>query len=195
MQNSDIDRLKKLGSGYLLIEEMKRLSSDASQGSEEASLILESMVQECTDPGYFEKNRAYCSSILNALAHSRTSRSMNELLKFVRKLPESMPYGAVDLIAGLLPLYRKIIIAPLREMVQNDTSEIVRAIGLQTLCNMYMDGLLNSEDARFLKKILDTFSGDSYLTAPLAELTRIALSNISFEYHDEEIFDDLLVEM
>jgi len=198
MDSSRIERIKTIGTGYDLIEEMRTLSREAEEGNEEAFQILEAMLGECRDPGNWNKHNVYCSAILNALARTGKSRSLQKLVKFVYEMPESMPSAAVALIAALLPLYRQIVVGPARKMILDGDREIVRAVGLQTLCNLFLDGMLEGEDTKFLQQTITDFTEDDYFTKNTIDIVRIIFAGqLSTATDDSEFLehiDDLLLE-
>jgi len=191
---AEINRIKELGNGYYFIQEMQNLSEQAASGNGDSIKILESMIGECKESSYWKENCRYCSAVINALAHSRTSNSLKIFMKFIEELPEDMPYGAVDLIGGLLPVYKKIILATVKDMAHQSDHKARRAIGMFALSNMALDDDLEESEMRFLLDLLKNFEGDMYYSENFADIAKSYLSARIKEYENQDdILDNILI--
>ena len=178
----------ELGTGYGLIREMQNLSVQAESDDTVLKLLMD-MAVPCLDMSFWKKNGIFCSTILSAIAHTKKTKSMSYLLKFIHKLPEDTALGVVDLISGLMPVYGKIISGPVKEMSSNSENSVTQAIGIQTLCKMALEGTLERDDEDFLLETISRFRDDVYLTSHIVDLAK---SSISSKRKTEESMDTFL---
>lgn len=170
-----IEHLRSLGRGYEFINFMNELTIEASSGDTDALNIFATMLKDCRDQvDWIEKNY-WCSMAIRSLANTRTPESLKIIMGFVRKLPDNTPFGAIDLISSLLPVYKKFILGPAKELVKDDKKQAQKAIGLQTLCNLYLEGSLIGDQATYLESLIRNFEPDRYLTQHHVELVRTAI--------------------
>lgn len=171
-----IRQVREAGDGYHLVQTMQDLSRQVSAGDGVALEALAEMLHECREPGLWAENGRYCSAVVHAVGHSGALRSMKLLIDFSRALPPAIPYGVVELLAAILPTYRRIIFAPARELVGEAIDTPARAVGLQTLCNLYLDHGLQGDQIRQLEEFLRDFERDNYLTENVADLVRLEMA-------------------
>lgn len=170
---SALEELESMGQGYTFLNQMMVISDAASRGDSRALQLLETMLERCEEKNAWSKtNNFWCSMTLKALAHSRTPESMKIILGFIRRLPDTTPFGAVDLLSSILPMYSRFIHGPARELLEDKKSAVCRAIGMQTLCNLYIEGSLHGDYASFLEKLAKNFQEDRYLTRHHVDLVR-----------------------
>lgn len=172
-----IQELEEFGEGYSFVARILQLSSRGADGDTLSVQILNRMLERCETIENWNKNNRWCSLSMKALARTRSPESLKTILGFVRKLPPQVPFGIIDLLGSILPVYNRIIVAKAREMAEDSESETQRAIGIQTLCNMYLEGLLPGDQARHLESLIDAFKKDRYSTEHLTEMVRLAMDN------------------
>ncbi|MBX7059807.1 MAG: hypothetical protein K1X75_17215 [Leptospirales bacterium] len=181
-----IASVKNAGVGYHLVTAMQDLSRQAAEGDSVALDALGEMLEECRDTKFWIRNSRYCSAVVHAVAHVGAMRSMKLLVDFVRGLSPDAPYGVVELISSILPTYRRIVMGSVMQLLEEAPDGPARAVGLQTLCNMYLDHALQGEQIRFLEQTLQNFDRDNYLTQTVADLVRLEMA-----YREEEAAADL----
>ena len=186
---SEIKKIKELGSGYYFTKALQDLSDNISSGDDSSFQILEKMTDDCKLPNLWKENCRYCSAIVSALAHLRTSKSLQFLINFIQNLPEDMPYGAVDLLGSLLPVYENQIIGNLKEMAAQNSNASIKAVGMHALTNMALDDKLAENDMNFLLNLLEDFKGDRYFSSDFIE---IAIFHIQRKVKNYENHEDLL---
>jgi hypothetical protein len=174
---------------------MQRISRSAAEGDEESNQILETMLAECSGKDWRTRNH-WCSAVVHALANTRADRALTALIRHIQALPGSMAFGPVELIASLLPVFENRALAPAFEMADSENPTI-RAIGLQVLCNFYLEDLLPDNETERLEALLRDFRRDDYMTQHVADLVRFKASRVKpteDENEIEEMFADILVE-
>jgi hypothetical protein len=181
-----IESIKAQTSGYHLVRAMQDLAQSAATGNAVALEALSDMLEECRDPEYWARNSRYCSAVIHAVAIGGTLRSMQMLLRYVRALPDNIPFGTVDLISSILPTYRRIIMGPIKDLLNDTEHSAARAIGIQTLCNLYLEGSLQGEETAYLETVLREFDNDGYLTQHVADLVRLEMA-----YKEKQAAEDL----
>lgn len=186
MKDELIQRIKTGGQGYQFVQAMQELSLKAAEGDRDAMDALREMLEECKDMAFWNRNSRYCSAVVHAVGHSATLRSMKLLIDFARALPPGASYGVVELVSSILPSFRRIIMGPIQELITENPEGPARAIGIQTLCNLYLENLLQGEQIRFLEDVLKNFDSDDYLTQHVADLVRLEMA-----YKEKEAEADL----
>ncbi len=139
-----------------------------------------------------------CARTLHILIRSGTSGSLFTVFDFIKKLPESVPFALVELLGNLLPSYRKIVLGPAKELCEFPQGSPQRAIGIQTLCNLHLEGLLPPENLNYLASLLDNFAVDPFFTDYLVDMvksTRSYRERQSSPLSDESAINDILVEL
>lgn len=189
-----LSHIESLGKGYEFIKFMNSLTSEARNGNSAALSVLTDMLDHCRRQTDWMQKNYWCSMAIRALANTRTPESLKIIIGFIRKLPDTTPFGAIDLISSLLPLYRKIILGPAKELA-GEKKQALRAIGIQTLCNLYLEGSLVGEQANYLQDIVKNFQPDRYLTYHHVELVRTAtrsrrMEMMSFDEEEEPEIED-----
>lgn len=190
-----IKQLEGLGSSYLFILEIQRVSRDAAAGDEGALAVLEAMLDDCV-PGDWKTRNSWCSAAVHALANTGSRRALAVLIRHIQKLTPGVAFGPVELIASLLPVFEDEALEPAFEMAASENPP-VRAIGLQVLCNFFLEGNLPQSGVDRLEELLREFRKDNYLTQHVADLVRFKLArNARAEDEEdiEEMFADFLVE-
>lgn len=151
----------------------------------------------------FLKNRDWsspqCSRTLHILIHSGTSSSLFFMLEFIKKLPESVPFALVELLGNLLPSYRKIVLGPAKELCEFPMGSPQRAVGIQLLCNLHLEGLLPADNLNYLASLLASFEVDPFFTDYLVDMVRSTRSyrerNQTVSAESDLALSDILVEI
>jgi len=186
------DHLKELTGSYSLIVEMQDIMERATEDDEESMQFLEFLLNDCKSLKTWRENNVLCSMSITAYIRTRTPRSMNKIIAFCYELPDQTHFGAIELISTLLPLYRKIILGPIKEMALSGNTQATRAIGLQTLCNMYLEGNLSLEDAKFLEQLVASFKEDRYFSSHITDLVKGAMAGGNMTHDSEEEIQAIL---
>ncbi len=157
-------------SDFELAAELRNLMLDASDGDARAQETLEQLVRSCDNAAWQTRPR-FCSAVTSALIQAGTHRSMLFVMRFLREIPASVPFGAVEMIAAQLPIYGAGLLPTLRSLAQSQ-EEASRALGIQTLCNMYLEHRLPEADEEFLREQIQDFEDDRFATGHVAEMVR-----------------------
>lgn len=167
----------------------------AAQAREDADTMasLEELLRECEDEDFWRSNSRWGSTVFHTIVRVGNSRSMMLLLSFARRLPEDFPFGPVDLLGNILPLYGHIMIGPAKELVQSDRSAACVAVGVQTLCQLYLDGAISGDNAQYLQDMIEEFQGDRYLSQYIIELVQTSMYRATAEEAGNIDPDDVLV--
>ncbi len=144
------------------------------------------MLDECSTAEAWANQSRYCSAVIHAVASIGSLRSMQMLLRYARSLPDSIPFGAVDLISNVLPTYRRIVMGPIKDLLGENEGSAARAVGIQTLCNLYLEGSLQGEETAYLEQLLKGFDNDGFLTLHVADLVRLEMA-----YKEKQAAEDL----
>ncbi|MCR9141092.1 MAG: hypothetical protein NXI24_02490 [bacterium] len=171
-----IGSIKDQAGGYHMVRAMQDLASRAAAGESLAQEVLQDMLTECQSPECWTTNSQYCSAVIHAVASIGSLRSMQMLLRYARALPDNISFGTVDLISSVLPTYRRIIMGPIKDLLGENEASAARAVGIQTLCNLYLEGSLQGEETAYLEQILKDFDSDGYLTQHVADLVRLEMA-------------------
>lgn len=192
MNKTEIKNLLLEFSGsYRLGPEINRIGVDASVNAETLEALGE-LIFECNNREAWLNASGYVSGLVHAMVKAGTSKSMMRLLSFVRSLPDDMPFGAVELIGTTLPSYGKIITAPAKELCEGKFSASAHAIGIQTLCNLFLDDLIDGDQADYISGLIENFEQDEFFSSHLVDLAKSKMKNRGIPSIDEL---DILVEM
>lgn len=170
--------LKALSS-FEFASELRRISDLAGDGDAASQESLEGLVKNCSADAW-KTDARFCAAVSSALIQTGTHRSMLFMMRYLSNLPPSVPFGAVELFSSHLPLYGARLLPTLRQMAESE-EEASRAVGIQTLCNMYFEKKLQPEDETFLKARLEKFRDDRYSTGHFAELVKADMASRSPE--------------
>lgn len=193
--DAKILQLNDLGQSYLFVLEMQKLSRAARDGDADSLAVLRKMLADCSGADWRSRNH-WCSAVVHALANTETDAALQGLIDHIHKLPAGIAFGPVELIASLLPIFEERALAPAFQMAGSD-NPAVRAIGLQVLCNSYLEGSLPEDEVDRLDGLLRDFRKDNFLTQHVADLVRFKLSRHQRPENEneiEEMFADILVE-
>jgi hypothetical protein len=171
----EIRNLEEVCDSYEFSLRLMELSEKGESGDNNSVILLSEMLKQCVGKTEWFSHNRWCSMTLKALMMTRTPESLKIIMQFIRNLPEQMPFGAVDLLSSLLPLYRGIITGHVIQLASEGESEVLRALGMQTLCNLYLEGLLNSDHVVYLENLMRSYKGDRYFTQQVIDITRSAL--------------------
>jgi len=136
--------------------------------------VLRSILNEIVENHDWQN--PHCARILHILINSETSGSLFHILDFVKRLPENVPFALVELLGSLLPSYKKIVLGPAKDLCESEPGSPQRAVGIQTLCNLHLDGLLPGENLPYLADLLKGFEVDPFFTDYLVDLVRSTVS-------------------
>jgi len=164
--DSIVERLKAVKSPALFVLEMQKLSAEASGGDTDAFDALEKMLKE--KKGVWD-NGPYMSAVFHALSRTNSDRSFAAITDYVENIKTLFPYGAVELISSLISGYGKKAVEPSFQFAASDVLSI-RAIGVQTLCALYLEGAADEIDVVRIKSLLENYGEDEYLTGHMADL-------------------------
>jgi len=187
------EKLEEPGQSFRLGTVIQEVAAEA-RNSPEVMASLESLLEECKDPEFWRTGARWGSTLFHTIVRVGNSRSMMLLLGFARSLPEDYPFGPVDLLGNILPLYGHIMIGPAKELVRS-SSDAAEAVGLQSLCQLYLDGVVHGDNAEYLQNLIDHFEGDSYLSQNIVELVQTSMHRVSLEEKESIDPDDVLVEL
>lgn len=182
--------LLEYAGSYRLGPEINRIGVEASKQSETLESLGE-LLSECNTREKWMQASGYASGLVHALVKAGTSKSMLSLLGFIRNLPEDMPFGAVELIGATLPSYGKIITGPAKELATGNFSSAARAIGIQTLCNLYLDDLIEGDQIDYIGELIQSYENDEFFSSHLVDLVKARMRKRT-EQQEEEL--DILVE-
>lgn len=187
------ERLEEPGQSFRLGSVIQEVAAEA-RSNPEMMESLDSLLKECKDPDFWRTGARWGSTLFHTIVRVGNSRSMMLLLGFARSLPEDYPFGPVDLLGNILPLYGRIMIGPAKELVRS-SSDASEAVGLQTLCQLYLDGVVHGDNAAYLKALISEFEGDSYLSQNIVELVQNSMQRVNLEESETIDPEDVLVEL
>lgn len=187
------EKLEEPGQSFRLGSVIQEVAIQARTDGETMD-SLESLLEPCKDPDFWRSEGRWGSTLFHTIVRVGNSRSMMLLLGFARSLPEDFPYGPVDLLGNILPLYGHIMIGPAKDLVRS-RSAASEAVGLQALCQLYLDGVVHGDNAQYLKELIQGFDGDSYLSQNIVELVHTSMQRASLEEEGAIDPDDVLVEI
>ncbi len=153
---------------FQLIEEYSKQIHKDKTILENIKIILDN----CKTYEDLKKNSYLCSCCIHVLIQSRRPESMYTLIQYIKSLPEFVPITFVEFLGKLLPFFGKIIIGPSKELAEFPSGTPQHAIGIQTLCNLFLDGLLGEENYDYLRKLIYDFRNDYYFTDYLIEMVK-----------------------
>lgn len=191
------DKLKSLEGSYLFIIEMQKISRKAAGGDSAALNVLRNMLLECRDGSAWRKRGYWCSASLRALIATESDESLKIVTEYIENLSEDITFGGIELISTLLPLYGKKIVPELLSGKRFIKSAPGRAIRIQALCNIYLEGRLNRTESNKFEKLIKDYKPDRYMTLNLVELARGKLVGVQESIAEDEMADllnDVIVE-
>lgn len=162
---------------------LRDLIDRARDGDGEAHALLESLVRAC-DYASWASHAQYCCAVTSALIQTGTHRSMLLMMRTLNSLPPTVPFGAVELFASNLPVYGENILPTLRGMTESP-SDAVRAVAIQTLCNLFLEGKLTEPDAQLLRARIEKLEPDRFGTDQFADLVK---SEMQRKKEDGQVF-------
>lgn len=112
-----------------------------------------------------------------------------------------MPLTFVEFLAKVLSFFGKIIVGPAKELIEYPSGTPQHAIGIQTLCNLFLEGLLGDEHLPYLSSLISRFEEDPYFSSYLIDMVKSTreykefLKRENVQITEEEIeFDSFLIE-
>ena len=193
--DAKIQQLNNLGQSYLFVLEMRKLSRAARDMDAESLAVLEKMLTDLGAEDWKSRNH-WCSAVVHASANTGHETALRALIAHIQQLPATIAFGPVELIASLLPVFAERALDPAFDMAGSDNPAI-RAIGLQVVCNFFLEDVLPESEIPKLEELLRDFRKDNFLTQHVADLVRFKLSRHQGPDNDseiEEMFADILVE-
>lgn len=186
-------RVTTVTRGYQMVRDIEECAELASRNPLFLQVLRGVLMQVLEGRDW--KNPAW-SRALHILVNAGSSGSLYHVLDFIKKLPDSVPFALVELLGNLLPTYRRIAAGPAKELCEFPAGSPQRAIGIQTLCNLHLEGLLPPENQDYLAAMLGSFEVDPFFTDYLVDLVR---SSSSFRQARigtaADVDDDFLVEL
>lgn len=150
---------------------IESLSTQISTNKELLNSI-QNILEECKTFDGLKQNNPLCSYCIHILIQSQRPEGMFLLIQYIKSLDDFMPLTFVEFLGRLLPFFGKIIIGPAKELCQYPLNTPQHAIGIQTLCNLFLDGLLGQENYLYLIELIKDFESDSYFTKNLIEMVK-----------------------
>lgn len=187
-------KLEEPGQSFRLGGVIQEVAAEARKNPE-TMVALETLLSECEDEEFWRHQSRWGSTLFHTIVRVGNSRSMMLLLNFARRLPDDFPFGPVDLLGNILPLYGHIMIGPAKELVQSRASSACEAVGVQTLCQLYLDGAIQGDNSRYLQDMIHRFEGDRFLSQYIIELVQTSMQRASLEQEDTFDPDDVLVQI
>lgn len=163
--------LLEIANSYKRYEAIETLSNRISTDKELLKSI-EDILSECKNFENLKKNNLLCSFCIHILVQSQRPEGMILLIKYIKSLDEFIPTTYVEFLAKLLSFFGKIIIGPTKELIQYPKGTPQHAIGIQTLCNLFLEGLLGEEHLPYLANLIQDFEEDPYFSNYLVEMVK-----------------------
>jgi len=188
--------LRAMGQSYHFFMEMQRISQAAASGDTKALDLLEKMLAECNLGADWSANNCWCSATIRAVISSGSERGRKATIAYIESLKEDIPYGALELISSLLPLYGNSIAPELRRWFALPDNEPPKLIAVQTLCNLYLERQMQGELLDFFLKAIADYNPRHSLTMHLVDLVRSqsGFSGGADKVDMEEFMKDVIVE-
>jgi hypothetical protein len=163
--------LKSIHSDYQRYEMIESL---ADQLRSDKSILdsIKNILEQCRTFEDLKKNNIICSYCIHILIHSQRPESMYVLLQHIKSLAEFMPLKYVEFLGRLLPFFGKIVIGPAKELCSYPRGTPQHAIGVQILCNLFLDGILGEENLSYLIELIQDFESDPYFTKNLIDMVK-----------------------
>ena len=177
------EEIRKL-SAFGMIARLQDLANKAALGDAKAMQLLTGMLKDCSDPAIWHKDSRYASAVIHAMGRVRSMKAMQQLVGLARGLPEGTPAGAIELIASILPEFRRFAMGPLRELMERKDGSPAYLVGVQALCNLYIEGHLEGSDVEHLADALEGVETGDYLTQHIVDLVRTDIRQHRAEEHE-----------
>lgn len=165
--------------GLHLIRRLRELSSQAAEGDTNSLQVLGLMLKDCEDLATWQHHSRYASGSIHAVAQVKTLKAMQLIIGLVRSLPEGVPAGIIELLASILPEFQRFVMGPVRELVQKNDHSPAFLVGVQSLCNLYIEGHLEGADVEYLAERLKGFESGDYITQHIVDLVGAEISSHS----------------
>ncbi|MCS7205836.1 MAG: hypothetical protein NZ853_09070 [Leptospiraceae bacterium] len=184
---------------YQLIEE---LSEGISKNRDILNQLYYLLSNKCNSFDNIKANSVLCSSCIHILIQSKRPESLFLLIQYIKSLPVQIPITYVEFLGKLLPFFGKIVIGPAKELTRYPDGTPQKAIGIQILCNLFLDGLLGEENYMYLIDLTQNYQNDPYFTKHLFDLVKstneyhnfIKSKNLyEIEPQDDIIIDDTII--
>ena len=178
-----------------MVNEMRELGQLAASGDLVAQKAIEMMLLDCQNLTNWQKKGHYTSAIIHAAAQIKNVKAMQMIVLLVKNLPIGIPSGGIELLAGILPEFRPFVMGPIRDLMKFDENTPAFLVGIQSMCNLYLEGALEGSDLNFLADKLDGFVSSDYITSHIVDLVRSELKsrNDAGNNKMETILGELLV--
>lgn len=181
--------------GFQLVSEMKKLGEKASNGDANSFNALSLMLADCQKIENWQNKGHYTSAVVYAVSQIKSLKAMQLIIKLIENLPEGIPSGSLELLAGTLPGFKRFVLSPVKQLVQKKSNSPACLIGIQTLCNLYLEDGLEGNDIDFLADKLKDFQTSDYSTKHVVDLvkTEMASRNSDQSQELENALSELLV--
>lgn len=150
---------------------IESLSSQIANNKELLNSI-QKILEECRTFEGIKQHSSLCSFCIHILIQSQRPESMFILIQYIKSLDEFIPLTFAEFLGRLLPFFGKIIIGPAKELCQFPRNTPQHAIGIQTLCNLFLDGLLGEENHPYLIELIKNFESDPYFSKHLIDMVK-----------------------
>ncbi|GIX42892.1 MAG: hypothetical protein KatS3mg129_2625 [Leptospiraceae bacterium] len=196
--------LKDIQTTYQRFEVIESLAKQI-QNDKTILQSIKDILENCKTFEDLKRNSIICSYCIHILIQSQRPESMYILLQHIKSLPDFMPLKYVEFLGRLLPFFGKIIIGPAKELCQYPKGTPQHAIGVQILCNLFLDGLLGEENFPYLIELIRDFEQDPYFTKNLIDMVKSTREykdflkksskniNKDLELDEDIIFDDSIL--
>jgi|YNPMSStandDraft_1061717.scaffolds.fasta_scaffold12805_2 hypothetical protein len=172
MKNEELENiLKNLQSNFNRLEVIESIAQKLKEDKSVLESIQHILEKSKTYEG-FKQNSVIISYCIHILIQSQRPESMFLLIQHIKSLPESIPLKYVEFLGRLLPFFGKIIIGPAKELCQFPMGTPQHAVGIQILCNLFLDNLLGEENFSYLVKLINEFEQDPYFSKHLIDMVK-----------------------
>lgn len=163
--------LMEIANSYKKIEVIEDLSNRI-HSDKELLKSIDLILSECKNFDNLKKRSLICSFCIHILVQSQRPEGMAILIKYIKSLDEFIPNTYVEFLAKILSFFGKIIIGPTKELVQFPKGTPQHSIGIQTLCNLFLEGLLGDEHLPYLVNLIQDFEDDPYFSSYLVDMVK-----------------------
>ncbi len=161
----------EMANSYKKLEAIEFLSNQLSTNKELLASIKE-ILSECKTYENLRKKNQICSFCIHVLVRSQRPEGMFILIQYIKSLDTYMPLTYIEFLAKVLSFFGKIIVGPAKELIQYASGSPQRAIGIQVLCNLFLEGLLGDEHLPYLSDLISDFEEDPYFSSYLIEMVK-----------------------
>ncbi|MFN3604855.1 MAG: hypothetical protein ACK4UJ_09115 [Leptonema sp. (in: bacteria)] len=164
---------------------------------------IKGILAECNNFENLKKNSTICSFSIHVLVQSQRPEGMYILIQHIKSFDSFMPPTYVEFLAKVLSFFGKIIIGPAIELTQYPIGTPQNAIGVQTLCNLFLEGMLGEEHLPYIVKLIQEYDENPYSSQYLIDLIKSTKEfkefvkkqkNQNLELEEDIQLDSILIE-